>query len=312
MISSLQSPLEDGLPVIDISHFPKEIEGDRLQYHPEVVKLGKCEEWGIFRLVNHGVPQDLRQKVLSVSQDLLSMPMELKDSVTTSSPGRSYSHTPGVPITFESFGLVDMPNPDSILELSRKIWPDEGNSNFCEAIGAFSLLLSDLAQRITKLVLVSLGLDAEAFYHSDFEKCTAWLKINGFSSQGKSIGEEGLIAHADRGWLTILHNDEEEGLEVLSKEGKWVNVKPSQNSLIVNLGISLKAWTNGRYRCAVHRVICKGWEKRLSVPLFYSFARDAHVLAPEVLVSEDNPRRYKPFTLNDLQSEELRKELEES
>ncbi|XP_057847354.1 uncharacterized protein LOC131057184 [Cryptomeria japonica] len=210
MTSSLQSPLEDGLPVIDISQFPQEIDGDSLQYHPEIVKLGKaCEKWWIFRLMNHGVPQDLLQNVLSVSQDLVSMSMELKDSVTTSNPGRSYNRAPGVHLT-------------------------------CEVIGAFRLLLSDLAQRITKLILVSLGLDAETFYHSDFEECTAWLRINDFSSHGR-------------------------------------------------------AWANGRYRCAVHRVNCKGWQKRLSVPLFYSFARNAQISVPEVLVSEDNPRGYKPF-----------------
>ncbi|GLJ41187.1 hypothetical protein SUGI_0852640 [Cryptomeria japonica] len=122
----------------------------------------------------------------------------------------------------------------------------------------------------------------------------------------KSVGEEVLTPYADPGCLTILHNDEGEGLEVLSKEGKWINVKPSPNSLVVNLGESLKAWSNGRYRSADHRVICKGWQNRLSVPLFYSFPRDAQIFAPEILVNEDNPRRYKPFVFSELQSE-LRK-----
>ena len=131
MMTSLQSPLEADLLVIDVSLFPQPMEGDSLQCHPEVVKLGKaCEEWGIFRIVNHGVPQDLLQKVLSVGQDLVSMPMELKDAVTTSNPGRSYSRSPGLPVTNESFCLVDMPSLDSIIELCRKIWPQEGNSNF--------------------------------------------------------------------------------------------------------------------------------------------------------------------------------------
>ncbi|GLJ41190.1 hypothetical protein SUGI_0852710 [Cryptomeria japonica] len=253
MTSSLQSPLEDGLPVIDISQFPKEIEGDHLQYLPEVVKLREaCEEWGFFRLVNHGASQDLLQKVICVSQDLVSMPMQVKNRITTCNPSKSYGR-------------------------------NAGNSNFCEAMGTFSLFLSDLAKRILKLILVSLGLDSEAFYHSDFEKY--------------------------RGCLTILHTDEEEGFEVRSKEGRWINVKPSPNSLIVNLGISLKAWSNGRFRCAVPRVICKGWQNRLAVPLFLSFADDARISAPEELVNENNARRYKPFIFCELQSE-LRKKFE--
>lgn len=232
---------EADLPVIDISQCPREFEKDRLQCHPEVVKLRKaCEEWGIFRLLNHGVPHNLLQKILLVSRELLSMPMEVKDTVTSSDPSKSYMRKPGDLITFESFCLVDMPNQDIILDLSRKIWPNEGNSNFCEAIGAFSLFLSDLAQRIIKLILVSLGLDAETFYEYDFVKCKALLRINGYTSHGKCSGEEALFAHADRGCLTILYNDEEEGLQVRSKEGEWINVKPSPNSLIVNLGICFK------------------------------------------------------------------------
>ncbi|GLJ41195.1 hypothetical protein SUGI_0852760 [Cryptomeria japonica] len=309
MASSLQSPLEADLPVIDISQFAQEIEGEHLQYHPEVVKLRKaCEEWGFFRLVNHGVPQDLLQKVLSVSKDLVSMPMEVKDRATTSTPAESYIRAPGIPTTFETFCFLDMPNPDSILEMSRKIWPEEGNANFCEAIGALSLYLSNLAQRITKLILASLGLDVETFYHSDFEKCTTFLRINNYSSHGKSIGEVVLTPHADPGCSSILHTDEEEGLEVQSKEGKWINIKHSPNSFIVNLGDSLKVWSNGKYWSAVHRVINKGWENRLSVPFFHTFAGDAQILAPEMLVSEDNPRQYKPFTFSELQSE-LRKGL---
>ncbi|GLJ41193.1 hypothetical protein SUGI_0852740 [Cryptomeria japonica] len=131
MASSLQFPLEADLPVIDISQFPHEIEGERLQYHPEVVKLGKaCEEWGFLRLVKHGVPLDLLQKVLCVSKDLVSMPMEVKDRVTTSNPVESYVRAPGIPTPFETFCFLGMPNPDSILETSRKIWPEDGNSNF--------------------------------------------------------------------------------------------------------------------------------------------------------------------------------------
>ena len=134
---------EADLLVIDISQCPREFDKDRLQYHPEVVKLRKaCEEWGMFRLVNHGVPHDLLQKILLVSRELLSMPMDVKDTVTSSDPSKSYMRKPGDLITFESFCLVDMPNQDPILDLSRKIWPNEGNSNFWYVYPRFVLVYS--------------------------------------------------------------------------------------------------------------------------------------------------------------------------
>ncbi|GLJ41188.1 hypothetical protein SUGI_0852650 [Cryptomeria japonica] len=125
MASSLQSP--SSLPVIDISQFPKEIVGDHLRYHAEV---------------------------LSVSKDLVSMPVEAKDRIATSNRVESYIRTPRIPIPFETFCFLDMPNPDSILEMSRKIWPEEGNSDFCYVIRLFFLHFTTVVLKINRLCTV--------------------------------------------------------------------------------------------------------------------------------------------------------------
>ncbi|KAH9316724.1 hypothetical protein KI387_025351, partial [Taxus chinensis] len=109
-----------------------------------------------------------------------------------------------------------------------------------EVIGTFGLSLSDLSTKITKLILATLGLDAETFYESDFEKCKPTLCISGYSSHGKCEGEEALPSHADAGCVTILYNDETQGLEVRSKQGKWFSVEHAPDSFAVMLGDSLK------------------------------------------------------------------------
>ncbi|KAH9325440.1 hypothetical protein KI387_005618, partial [Taxus chinensis] len=109
------------------------------------------------------------------------------------------------------------------------------------------------------------------------------------------IGDEALASHADPGCLTILYNDEMEGLEIRSKQGKWFNVRPAPDSFIVNLGDSMKAWSNGRYRSADHRVVYRGWMNRISLPFFITPPLDAQIWAPQELVDENNPRRYKSF-----------------
>ncbi|KAH9305596.1 hypothetical protein KI387_010000, partial [Taxus chinensis] len=135
MPSSLQSPIEIpvnelDLPLIDISEFPLEF-GDHLQYHPEVTKLrDACREWGFFRLVNHGIPIDLLQKVQTVAKELLSMPTEDKDRATDSYPAESYVRTPVVPPSYETFCFLDLPNLDSVQKISARIWPEQGNSIF--------------------------------------------------------------------------------------------------------------------------------------------------------------------------------------
>ncbi|KAH9309633.1 hypothetical protein KI387_037544 [Taxus chinensis] len=263
---------EIDLPLIDVSQFPQELEfeGAHFHNHPEVAKLEEaCKEWGFFRVVNHGIEPDLLQKVMSVSRDLLSMPAEVKERVQTYNAVQTYNRS-------ESFYFLDMPNPDLIQQISRKIWPEDGNSNFCETIDKYSLFLSDLQTKITKSILASLGLDPRTFYQCDFEKCKATLFINKYSCDEKCrIGDEALASHADPGCLTILYNDEREGLEIRSKQGKWFNVRPAPDSFIVNLGDSMKAWSNGRYRSADHRVVYRGWMNRISLPFFITPPLDA-------------------------------------
>ncbi|KAH9288973.1 hypothetical protein KI387_033090, partial [Taxus chinensis] len=290
---------EINLPQIDISQVPLEFEGNHIQDHAELAKLREaCKEWGFFRVVNHGITPELLQKVVSVTQDLLSMPAEVKDRVTTSNPMESYIRSPD----FDVFCFVGMPNPDSIQEIALKIWP-EGNSKFCEATGKFSLLLSDLGTKIIKFILASLGLDATKFYQSDFEKCKANLHINGYSSHGKCMGDVVLPCHADVECLTILYNDENAGLQVRSKQFKWFNIKYEPDSFVVNIADCLQAWSNGRYRSADHRVVYTGWKNRISLPFSIIFPQDYQIWAPEELVDEDNPRRYKPFTYSALLNE---------
>ncbi|GLJ34906.1 hypothetical protein SUGI_0702630 [Cryptomeria japonica] len=79
-------------------------------------------------------------------------------------------------------------------------------------MATYGLCVSNLAPKITKIILLSLGLDAEAFYHSHFEKCTSRLRINGYSSEEKDIEEETLGSHEDIGCLTILYQDNVGGL----------------------------------------------------------------------------------------------------
>ncbi|KAH9325161.1 hypothetical protein KI387_005339, partial [Taxus chinensis] len=122
-----------------------------------------------------------------------------------------------------------------------------------EVIGAYGTLISDLATTITTFIIGALGLDPRVFYQSNFGKCTADLFISNFKFLDKCVGDEALVTHTDPGVVTIVYNDDKEGLEVRSKQGQWVNVKPTPDSFIVNVGDSMKVWSNGKYRSAYHR-----------------------------------------------------------
>lgn len=54
----------------------------------------------------------------------------------------------------------------------------------------------------------------------------------------------GLPSHTDKNLLTVLYQYEIEGLEVLTKDEKWIRLKPSHNSFVVMAGDSLYVSSN--------------------------------------------------------------------
>ncbi|KAH9325213.1 hypothetical protein KI387_005391 [Taxus chinensis] len=292
MDSSLENEVD--LPVIDLSQFSFDSEGlKNLQNHPGVATVREsCQEWGFFRIMNTGITNDVFQKVESVSHELFAMPQEMKDRAITSSPHDTYINHP----YRESFWFPTPPHSDSVLAFCNKLWPEKDNLKFCETIGAYILSMEDLKRKISSIIIASLGLDVETFYHSDFEKSSSVFRIHHYYSDGKfGVGEEALFAHTDPHCFTILYQDNGGGLQIQSREDNWVYVKSIPDSLIINVADSLKAWSNGRYRSVNHRVVYKDWTSRISVGWFMMFP-DKEIRIPAELIDDHNPQRYRPFT----------------
>ncbi|ESZ18473.1 hypothetical protein X737_18050 [Mesorhizobium sp. L48C026A00] len=67
-------------------------------------------------------------------------------------------------------------------------------------------------------------------------------------------GDQGVGAHKDGGFLTLLLQDDNKGLQV-EYDGSWVNVDPIPGTLVVNIGELLELASNGYLRATVHRVV---------------------------------------------------------
>ncbi|KAF8087417.1 hypothetical protein N665_0587s0023 [Sinapis alba] len=127
------------------------------------------------------------------------------------------------------------------------------------------------------------------------------VKTNG----GTDVEEKkmGLPSHTDKNLLTVLYQYEIEGLEVLTKDEKWIRLKPSHNSFVVMAGDSLYGLMNGRLTRPFHRVrVTEKKKTRYSIALFSTPNGDYIIEPPKELVDEKYPRVFKPFTYVDLMS----------
>ncbi|KAI6681778.1 hypothetical protein NL676_035659 [Syzygium grande] len=100
--------------------------------------------------------------------------------------------------------------------------------------------------------------------------------------------------HRDVNFVTILHQNHVNGLEMETKDGRWIEVAPSSAcSFIVLTGESFYGWSNGRLHSPRHRVRVSGHERRYSIGLFSS--DQGTVQCPDELVDDQHPFLFKPF-----------------
>lgn len=80
-------------------------------------------------------------------------------------------------------------------------------------------------------------------------------------------------AHSDYGLLTIVNQDPViSALQVLNKDGHWIDAPPIKDSFVINVGDMFSVLTKDLYQPTVHRVMndrSPDQKSRISIPFFY-------------------------------------------
>jgi len=105
-------------------------------------------------------------------------------------------------------------------------------------------------------------------------------------------------AHEDINLITLLLSGTQPGLQVKTKEDKWLDVESDQGWLIINIGDMLQECSNGYYPSTTHRVINPQDKNisRYSMP-FFVHARDEVVLSDKYTAKSYLEQRLKEIGL---------------
>uniref|UniRef100_A0A803NXH0 Fe2OG dioxygenase domain-containing protein n=1 Tax=Cannabis sativa TaxID=3483 RepID=A0A803NXH0_CANSA len=259
-----------------------------------------CKTWGFFHITNHGISSDLYNKICSLSNDLFSLPSETKLKLGPFSSIKTYTpHFLASPY-FESL-RVSGPNFLACAQSSADVLFDKQSSLFSEMLQEYGSKMAELSKKIMKILLMCLGDDFKnKFFESEFNNCHGYLRINNYSAPESIEDEvEGLGMHTDMSCVTIVYQDKIGGLQVRSKEGKWMDISPCEGTLLVNIGDMLQAWSNEKLRSSAHRVVLRRPQNRFSIAFFWCFEDDKVILAPNDVVGKENKRIYNPFVCLD-------------
>lgn len=147
-----------------------------------------------------------------------------------------------------------------------------------------------LAEQLTEIMDENLGLDKgsikRTFKGGDREGDRPFFgtKVSHYPPCPRPDLINGLRAHTDAGGVILLFQDDRvPGLQIL-KDGRWVDVQPLENSIVVNTGDQIEVISNGKYRSVWHRVVAVENGNRRSIASFYNPSASATIgPAPRLL-----------------------------
>lgn len=302
---------QGALPVIDVSGLRSPAPEDRRAVGRAL--RSTCADKGFFYIRNHGVDPALQARVFQASEAFFNLPMEQKRRVDMklSPANRGYDPLRGQtleagapPDLKESYYVGEERGADDPKVIAGKFnhganqWPD-GVPDFRPAIEEYYRVMTELSALLMRGLALSLGLEED--YFEDFcVEPQAIVRLLHYPPQPANAApnEKGCGAHTDFGGITLLLQDENEGLQVWNEHRHtWIHADPIPGTYVVNLGDMIARWTNDRYRSTLHRVVNLSGRERYSIPFFYSGNPDHEVRCLPGCLADGEQPKYPPVTV---------------
>jgi len=178
------------------------------------------------------------------------------------------------------------------------LWPDEARlPGFRNAVYHYHEEMKRLSMTILSGIARSLDL-APDYFEAKLKKPISIQRLLHYPPQTGIVDESiiGIGAHTDYGNLTILAQDDVGGLQVLNRDGQWVEGTPIPGTFVINIGDLLQRLTNDRYLANLHRVVNTSGRERYSIPFFIDADYDAEFAPLASCIDADNPARYEAVT----------------
>ena len=249
-----------------------------------------AHDLGFFYLSGHGIDERLIHQILNLSRRFFALPEQDKLAIEmVHSPHfRGYTRA-GMERTRR---LPDWREQIDIgaerLALPRDAdapwWRLQGPNQWPAALPElrdvalrYQAAVTDVTIRLVRAFAIALG-QAEGVFDSVFtHNPQQLLKVIRYPGRDATEGDQGVGAHKDGGFVTVLLQDVQAGLQV-EYDGAWISAPPIPGTFVVNIGELFELASNGYLRATVHRVVTPpAGTDRLSVPFFFGARLDAMI-----------------------------------
>lgn len=276
------------LPLIDLSRLS--LGGWEMEdCKREIAKAS--QEWGFFQVVNHGISSEILERMRSEQVKLFKKPFHEKVSdKNLNFPAGSYRW--GTP---SATSLRHVSWSEAFHVPLNGILSKGSITTLSSTMEQFATSVSHLAQTFAEILAENLGHKSN-FFRENCLPSTCYLRMNRYPPCPILPNMSGLMPHTDSSFLTILHQDDVGGLQLV-KDGKWIAVKPKQEALIINIGDLFQAWSNNVYKSVEHRVVANRLVERFSTAYFLCPSYET------VIQSCVQPSYYRSFSFGEFRQQ---------
>ena len=284
-------------------------------------KLGHSfEEFGFATIANHGIPDELIHRAEEKAKAFFALPEDVKNKYRVPGGGGARGYTPfGIETAkghkahdLKEFYHVgrDLPEGHRFRDhMPENLWPAEV-PGFKETFQEIYATFDRTGLKILKAIARYLNIP-EDYFEDAVRDGNSVLRALHYPPQTEATGEHIRAgAHEDINAITLLLGAEEAGLELLTRDGRWIPVSPKAGELVINIGDMLQRLTNGVLRSTSHRVVNptpdRASHARYSMPFFLHFRSDFLIEAlPQTVPAGEQPK-WAPITADDYLQERLR------
>ncbi|MCO5229869.1 MAG: isopenicillin N synthase family oxygenase [Chitinophagales bacterium] len=309
------------MSIVQVINLQDYLSGDKTKRVEFVKALGKAYETiGFVAVEGHGIPDTLIAQFYDLVEQFFALPLETKLNYEIpkyagqrgyTSFGREKAKQSEVP-DLKEFWQIGQYVEDEKLPIED--YPD--NLEVAE-LPNFNRLGKDLYKSFE--VAGGHLLRAIANY-LDIEENYFGAKIKNGNSILRTIHYPPIVnepksairaeQHEDINLITLLVGASADGLQLLTRDGQWVDVKAGPGQIVVNVGDMLQRLTNNVLKSTTHRVVNPPREKwhthRYSIPFFLHPRSEMSLDSLVNCINENNPKLYSPITAGEYLDERLR------
>ncbi|MCO4818646.1 MAG: isopenicillin N synthase family oxygenase [Bacteroidetes bacterium] len=306
------------IPSLDLNLFVKGTPDEKAQF---VDALGKAyEDTGFAAIKNHLLSEALETQLYEASKQFFGLPIDtkLKYADEALAGQRGYTgwgkeHAKGKNVgdlkEFWHFGQYVPDNLKSKFDYFDNITVEELEDFNSIGEQAFKAL-EETGKYMLRAMALYLGID-EFYFDSEIQYGNSILRPIHYPPiiEEPPVGAVRAGEHEDINLITLLMGASAGGLEVLTKDQKWVGVTSLKEHLVVNVGDMLQRLTNNKFKSTTHRVVNpprSEWSSpRYSIPFFLHPKSSTRLDCLASCIDSNHPKQYDDISAGEYLRERL-------